>query len=130
MTSMELILAVKTYLVTKNRYLKILAIIALVVGGFAANKFVDQKVESEVVAYFSDHKDELRGDKGDEGIAGEQGPQGGVGLAGAAGARGIAGAVGAKGSDGAKGEVGTKGSDGQDGCTAYYSYGVRYWYCP
>ena len=114
-----------------------IAIALLCVSIYSVSKrYIDNSIDNGIVTYFNDHKDELKGDKGDEGVAGEQGPQGSIGNTGAsgrAGATGKAGAAGATGKTGAQGSTGAKGSDGsdgQDGCTAYYSYGIRYWYCP
>lgn len=130
------------YVNLKNKYVKaifkgVVVGLLLVSAYSVTERYINNRVAAEVVSYFNDHKDELKGDKGNEGITGEQGPQGSVGVTGRAGVtgakgivgdKGVAGAKGITGETGSQGTTGAKGQDGYDGCT--WLPISQYWYCP
>lgn len=80
-----------------------------------AKEYADNQVPSIVETYVTEHKEELRGEKGDTGPQGEQGPKGDTGDTGPQGLKGDTGETGPQGPQGVQGKQGTQGEQGIQG---------------
>lgn len=80
-----------------------------------AKEYADNQVPSIVETYVTEHKEELRGEKGDTGPQGEQGPKGDTGNTGPQGLKGDTGETGPQGPQGVQGKQGTQGEQGIQG---------------
>ena len=81
----------------------------------SAKQYADNQVPTIVETYVTEHKEELRGEKGDTGPQGEQGPKGDTGDTGPQGLKGDTGETGPQGPQGVQGKQGPQGEQGIQG---------------
>lgn len=81
----------------------------------SAKQYADNQVQTIVETYVTEHKEELRGEKGDTGPQGEQGPKGDTGDTGPQGLKGDTGETGPQGPQGVQGKQGPQGEQGIQG---------------